>query len=314
MISTLAHFAIADHLEAGPVSTQELAERTGTNERALYRLLRAAASMGVFTELEDGRFAQTPLSETLRSKASPGVRDMALMLRDDWHANAWQELPWAVETGRPPLYKLYGKGLFELLSSEPSRAVNFNNAMTNMSSIDSLAIAEAYDFSGFEHIVDVAGGHGMLLGAILKKTPALRGTLFEMPYVIEGAKNSPHLAPFKDRCDFVAGSFFDSLPPADAYIMKYILHDWDDESSRKILTNCRKTIRPGGKLLVADQVVAGRNEPSVAKIVDLEMLVLPGGKERTAEEWRDLFAASGFRLERIIPTQAMQCIIEGTPV
>src|SRR5579863_3320864 len=257
MISTVAHFAIADHLESGPKSITELAGLTKTNERALYRLLRASASLGVFTELEDGRFAQTALSEPLRSNAKPCVRNMAMMMRDDWHLHAWQELPWVVETGRPASFKLYGKAMFDYLSEDPSRAVNFNNAMTDISS-DSAALVGAYDFSGFDHLVDVAGGHGMLLAAILQQTPKLRGTLFEMPYVIEQAKKAPMLAPFAGRCEFVAGSFLDSVPPANAYVMKHIIHDWDDEKSIKILSNCRKAIRPGGKLLVVDHVLPPR--------------------------------------------------------
>jgi len=314
IISTLAHFAIADHLEDGPKSVQQLADLTKTNPSALYRVLRAAASLGVFAELEDGRFAQTPLSEVLRSKASPCVRNMALMIRDDFHADSWQQLAWVTETGRPASYKLYGKGMFDWLSEVPDRAVNFNNAMTDMSSLDSPAIAGAYDFSGFKDIVDVAGGHGLLLAAILERTPALHGTLLEIPYVVEQAKKSPILVPFAGRCEFASGSFFDSVPAADAYIMKHILHDWDDEKSQKILGNCRKAIRPGGKLLVVDQVIPPGNEPSFGKLMDIEMMVLPGGRERTAEEWRALFTASGFRLERIISTPAMQSIIEGIPV
>jgi hypothetical protein len=312
MISTVAHFAIADHLESGPKTINELAALTKTNQRALYRLLRAAASFGIFIELEDGRFAQTPLSEPLRSNATPCVRNLAMMLRDEFHVNSWQELPWVVETGRPASFKLYGKPMFDYLSEDPSRAVNFNNAMTDMSS-DSAALASAYDFSVFGHLVDMAGGHGMLLAAILEQTPKLRGTLFELPYIIEQAKKAPLLAPFAGRCEFAAGSFLESVPPADAYIMKHIIHDWDDERSIRILSNCRKAIRPGGKLLIADQVLPPRNEPGIGKLMDLEMMVLPGGLERTAEEWRELFTASGFKLERIIPTPALQCLIEGSP-
>ncbi len=311
LISAVAHFAIADHLESGPKSIKELADLTKTNERALYRLLRTAASLGVFTELEDGRFAQTALSEPLRSNAKPCARNLALMMRDEWHLNSWQELPWVVETGRPASFKLYGKGMFDYLSEDPSRAVNFNNAKTDFSS-DSAPLVSAYDFSGFGHIVDVAGGHGMLLAAILEQTPELRGTLFEMPYVIEQAKKAPMLAPFTGRCEFAAGSFLESVPPADAYVLKHIIHDWDDEKSVKILSNCRKAIHPGGKLLVVDQVLPPRNEPSLGKLMDIEMMLLPGGLERTAEEWRVLFAASGFKLERIITTPASNWIIEGS--
>ena len=314
-ISAAAHFGIADHLESGPKSPKELAALTGTQERPLYRLLRANASVGVFTELEDGRFAQTPLSEPLRSNAIPCVRNMAMMLTDDWHIRSWEQLPWCVETGKPASYKLNGMPMFDWMGQHPEKTVNFNNAMTDMSQGDAAAIVQSYDFSRFEHIVDVAGGHGTLLAAILDRATQSRGTLFDMPHVIEGAKKAGILGRFGGRCKLEAGSFFESVPAgADAYIMKYIIHDWYDPECIRILSNCRKGMRPGGRLLVMDQVVPDRNEPGVSKLMDLEMLVLPGGMERTGKEFSELFAASGFRLERILPTPGIQCIIEGVPV
>jgi hypothetical protein len=314
-ISAAAHFGIADHLESGPKSPEELASLTGTQERPLYRLLRANASVGVFTELDDGRFAQTPLSEPLRSNAKPCVRNMAMLMTDDWHIRAWEQFSWCIETGKPASYKLHGTGMFDWMAQHPEKTVNFNNAMTDMSQGDAGAVVQSYDFSRFEHIVDVAGGHGTLLAAILDQAPRLRGTLFDMAHVIEGAKKAGILERFADRCTLEPGSFFDSVTAgADAYIMKFIIHDWYDPECVKILGNCRKGIRPGGRLLVVDQVIPAGNEPAVSKIIDLEMLVLPGGMERSEKEFRELFAASGFRLDRIIPMPALQCIIEGVPV
>jgi hypothetical protein len=238
---------------------------------------------------------------------------MAMMLIDDWHVKVWGELPWSVQTGQPAPLKIYGMRGFEWFTKHPEEAVNFNNAMTDLSQAQAPAIAASYDFSGFQHIIDIAGGFGTLLAAILAQTPGLRGTLFEMPYFIDQVRNSPILAPYADRCEFVGGDFFQSVPAADAYIMKYIIHDWDDEKSRVILSNCRKAIRSGGKLLVVDLVVGPRNQPDLAKLMDLEMLVAPGGRERTEQEFRALFAASGFRLERAIPTPSGQFILEGSP-
>jgi hypothetical protein len=281
----------------------------------LYRLLRANASVGVFTELEDGRFAQTPLSEPLRTNAKPCVRNMAMMLTDDWHVRFWEQLPWCVETGKPASYKLNGMPMFDWMAQNPGKTVNFNNAMTDLSQGDSAAVTQSYDFSVFEHIVDVAGGHGTLLAAILDQAPKLRGTLVEMPHVIEGAKKAGILDRFANRSTLEAVNILESVPAgADAYIMKSIIHDWYDPECIKILSGCRKGIRPGGRLLVVDQVVPAGNEPAMSKIVDLEMLVLPGGMERTEKEFRELFAASGFRLERIVPTPGILCIIEGVPV
>ncbi|HEX5431894.1 MAG TPA: methyltransferase [Bryobacteraceae bacterium] len=314
MISAVAKFGIADHLKSGPRSVEELASVTGTQKRALYRLLRAAAGVGIFAELADGRFEQTPLSDPLRSDANPCVRNMALFLVDEFHMRSWEQLPWCVETGRPGPYKIYGMGAFDWLTKHPEEGVNFNNAMTDMSQSDAPAIASSYDFSQFERIVDVAGGHGTLLAAILEKTPHLRGILLEMPHVAEEARKSPILAAYRDRAEILGGSFFEQVPEADAYIMKHIIHDWDDPEAIKILSNCRKAIRPGGKLLVADKVVPGGNEPSLSKLMDLEMMVMPGGLERTEPEWRELFAASGFRLTNIVTPPGMNCIIEGVPV
>ena len=314
-ISAAAHFGIADHLESGPKSPKELASLTGTQERALYRLLRANASVGVFKELEDGRFEQTPLSEPLRSNAKPCVRNMAMMLADDWHIRSWEQLAWCVETGKPASYKLNGMPMFDWMAQHPEKTINFNNAMTDMSQGDAGAVVQSYNFSRFEHIVDVAGGHGTLLAAILDQAVQSRGTLFDMPHVIEGAMKTGILTRFGNRSTLQAGSFFESVPPdADAYIMKFIIHDWYDPECIKILSNCRKGIRPGGRLLVVDQVVPPRNEPGLVKFMDLEMLVLPGGMERTEQEFRELLAASGFRLERIIPTPGLHCIVEGVPV
>jgi O-methyltransferase domain/Dimerisation domain len=313
-IAAVAKFGIADHLESGPKSARELASLTGTNEQALYRLLRATASLGVFTEREDGRFDQTPLSEPLRSRANPCLRNMAMLFLDDWFTRNWAQLPWSVETGRSASYKVHGKSVWEVFDDSPDQAVNFNNGMTDMSQADSPAIAGAYDFSQFEHVVDIGGGLGLLLASILQSALRLRGTLFEMPYVAKQAQAASILMPYADRCQIEAGSFFESVPiGADAYVMKHIIHDWDDERSTRILSNCRKAIAPGGRLLVIDQVVEPRNQPGFAKIMDLEMLVNPGGLERTEEQWDNLFAASGFRLARIIRTPVSQCVIEGVP-
>jgi hypothetical protein len=313
-IGTVAKFGIADLLESGPKSAKELASLTNTNEGALYRLLRATASLGVFTELEDGRFDQTPLSEPLRSGANPCLRNMAMMSMDDWFTRDWAQLPWCVQTGQSAAYKVFEKSLWEVFRDEPEQAVNFNNAMTDMSQADSPAIAGAYDFSQFEHIVDVGGGLGLLLASVLQSAPSLRGTLFEMPSVAKQASASPILKPFSDRCRIEAGSFLESVTPgADAYLMKHIIHDWDDERAQTILSNCRRAIKPTGKLLVVEQVVEPRNQPGLAKLMDLEMLVNPGGLERSEEQWKNLFAASGFQLSRIIRTPVPQCVIEGIP-
>jgi hypothetical protein len=315
MISALAYFRVADYLAPGPKTVKELAGLTNTQERSLYRLVRAAASFGVFTELEDGRFANTPLSDPLRNDAVPCVRNMALMLLDDFHVNSWANLPWCVENGKPAPYKLYGMHGFEWFAQNPDKTVNFHNAMSDLSQIDSPVIAGSYDFSKFASVMDVAGGLGTLLAAILARTPGLRGTLFEVPPVAEHAKQSPILMADKDRAAILGGSFLDEVPGGcDAYILKHILHDWEDADAIRILRNVHTAMGRGGKLLVIEQVVTPRNEPGMAKIMDLEMMVLPGGRERTEPEWNDLLQASGFRLESVIQTPLPQCIIEAAPI
>jgi len=312
-VSTAAKFAIADHLEHGPKTVKELAEATETMERPLYRLLRACASIGIFAEQPDGRFANTPLSEPLRTNAVPCIRHLAMMLMEDWHQRSWAELPWCVETGQPAPIKIYGMRGFDWFAQNPEEAVVFNQAMRDISQADSPLIASSYDFSGFKTLVDIAGGLGTLLGAILDRTPSLHGIVFEMAHVVDQIQQDNALQKWNGRCVATAGSFFDGVPAADGYIMKHILHDWEDASAIKILSNCRKAILPGGKVLVVDQVVPEGNTFSPSKIMDLEMLVAPGGLERTAKEWEQIFSKSGFKLERIIPTPANQAIIEGLP-
>ena len=315
-ISAAAQLGVADELASGPKTPTEIAAKIDVKPDALYRLMRANAGAGVFRELPDGRFEQTELSEPLRSDAPDSVRAMAMMLLEDWHHASWGQLPWCVKTGKPGSLNVYGKILFDLMQEHPEKGVNFNKAMTQMSVPQAAGIIAAYDFSGFQHIVDIAGGHGYLLAEILKGAPNLRGSLFELPHIVEGARAGEYLPSLGERVGYAPGSFFeDAPPPADAYIMKFIIHDWDDERAGKILNQCRSVIQSGGKLLVADMVVPVGNEPAFSKLIDVEMLVqAPGGKERTEEEFRDLLAASGFKLERVIPTSTPMCIVEAVPV
>jgi hypothetical protein len=312
-ISAASKLGVADQLESGPKTTNELAAQLKVHEDSLYRLLRALAGNGIFHEGAGRMFSQTPLSELLRTNARPGLRYAAVMLLDDWHHKAFQAICESIETGRTAPETVFGMGLFEHLHKNPGEADNFNKGMTDLSSGEAPAVVASYDFSGCEHIVDVGGGMGGLLAAILESAPKLRGTVFDQPSVIEQAEKAPILAPFAGRCQLTGGSFFEGVPAgADAYIMKHIIHDWDDARSTQILVNCRKAMRPKGKVLVVDRVIGAPNQPDPKKYFDLAMLVLPGGRERDEGEWRALFAASGFRLERIIPTPAPHSILEGT--
>jgi hypothetical protein len=312
-VACLAKLGIPDLVEAGPKSAEELAGRIGVNPQTLYRLMRATASVGVLSEGPDGRFSQTPLSGVLRSDANPSLHAWALVCTQNWWVRGWERLEYSVRTGKTALDDVYGKPLWEHFKENPEEASVFNNGMTALSMIDSPAVAEAYSFDGIRTIVDVAGGHGLLLATILARNPQMKGILFDEPHVIEGAKNGP-LQPVMGRCTLASGDMFSSLPAgADAYMMKHIIHDWPDEACVKILRACRKGVKSGGKLLVVDCVIQPGNEFHPGKFLDLAMLLFPGGLERTEKQFRDLFAEAGWRLNRVIPTAAAESIVEGVP-
>jgi hypothetical protein len=312
-VSHLARLGIPDLVDAGPKSADELARETGADPDALYRLMRATAAAGVLAEGSDGKFRQTPTSAVLRSDAVPSVRAMVMVATEEWQLRGCARLDYCVRTGKQAPEAVYGKPIFQYFQENPEIAATFNEAMTNMSTVESPAVAEAYDFSGVDSIVDVGGGHGLLLATILKRNPRMRGTLYDQPHVVEGAKSGP-LTPLLDRCKLAGGDMFSSVPAgADAYIMKYIIHDWPDDKCLKILRACRAGVNDGGKLLVVDNVIKPAGELDWGRVMDLEMLMFPGGRERTELQFRDLLAGAGWRLNRIISTASPLSIVEGVP-
>jgi hypothetical protein len=312
-VSCLAQLGIPDLVEAGPKSAEELARQIGAHPQALHRLMRATASVGVLSEGPDGKFSETAMSAVLRSNASPSLRGLAIMGGREWHARGWSRLEYCARTGEQALDQIYGMPVFEYFKKYPEEAQIFNEAMTGLSTIDSPAVADAYNFDGIRSIVDVGGGHGPLLATIMKKNPHLRGTLYDMPHVVDLATNGP-LHPMMDRCTIESGDMFSSVPTgADVYIMKHIIHDWPDDMCVKILKACRKSVNSDGKLLVVDNVIQPGNDFSPGKFLDLEMLIFPGGCERSEKQFRDLFAAADWQLSRIIRTAASDSIVEGVP-
>jgi hypothetical protein len=312
-VSCLAQLGIPDLLQDGAKSAKELAGEIGANPDALYRLMRATSCVGVLAEGSDGKFSQTPMSAVLCSNARPSLRGLAIMGGRDWHGLGWSRSAYCVRTGKQALDEIYGMPIFQYFSQNPKEAEVFDEAMTCISTIDSPAVADAYSFDGIHSIVDVAGGHGLMLATILERNPHMRGTLYDMPHVVEGAKNGA-LKPVMDRCTLASGDMFSSVPAgADAYIMKHIIHDWPDEACIKILKACRQGLNSGGKLLVVDSVIQPGNDFSPSKFLDVQMLIFPGGRERTEKEFRDLLAAAGWRLNRVIPTVASDSILEGVP-
>jgi hypothetical protein len=316
MIYVAAKLDLAGLLKNGPRSADDLARDTSTHPRSLYRLLRGLASLGVFAEGEARQFSMTPPAEALLDGVPGSQRAMALMTGEE-HYLSWSELLYCVQTGKIGFEKLYGMRPFDFLSTHPEQGAIFDAAMTSVHGKESPAALAAYDFSTIKLLVDVGGGNGSLISATLEKHPALRGILFDLAPVIERSVRNLERAGLSGRCQCMAGSFFESLPPgADAYMLRHIIHDWSDDESVHILRNCRQAIgtNPAGRVLVLETVIPPGNEPMFGKLLDLNMLVIPGGLERTEGEYRELFAAAGFRLSRIVPTETEISVIEGLPV
>lgn len=310
MLFVAAKLGIADHLSEGPRTADELAQATDSHPEALYRLLRALAAVGVFAEDESGSFHLTPLAEPLRTDHPASQRDMVLMMGDE-HYVAWGELLYSVQTGNIAFDKIYGQPVFEYYSEHPDKAQIFDGAMTALNAPETVAMLAAYDFSGIGTLADIGGGNGSLLVEVLKRYPTMRGLLYDQPHVIERAQAHLSAAGVADRCQTVAGNFFESIPAgADAYLLRHIIHDWTDEQSQTILQNCRQAMQPQNRLLIVECVIPPGNDFHFGKLLDLNMLVLPGGKERTAEQFRHLLAESGLQLTQIVTTENEICIIE----
>ncbi|HEX2278303.1 MAG TPA: methyltransferase [Candidatus Tectomicrobia bacterium] len=268
----------------------------------------------MFVETEDGRFALTPLADGLRSKAPVSWRAFAIFCGESWHWRAWGELLHSVHTGQPAFEYAFGTGAFDYFAAHPEAARIFDAAMTSGGSLQNRAVVTAYDFSAGT-TVDVGGGEGALLTTILGAYPSARGLLFDLPHVIEAATNLIAKAGLEARCDVVSGSFFEQVPVGGSiYILKRIIHDWDDGRARVILKNCRTAMSDSGRLLLIEHVLVPGNAPSWTKLLDLEMLVITsGGRERTEEEFRALLDSAGFALQRVIPTASPISIIEAVP-
>ena len=313
-IHAAAVLGIADHLESGPKTVAELAGLVGAHAPSLYRLLRAVASVGIFEEDGQGRFAQTTLGAGLRSGGPGSLRDTAISMLDPGHDRCWDDILHSLRTGEVACDHVFGTGIWDYYRAHPEEARAFNGAMTGLSEMVGGAVVEAYDFAPFGTIVDVAGGQGSLLSQILRASPKARGVIFDAPRVVEGAGPNLEAAGVADRVERVGGDFFESVPTGgDLYTLKWIVHDWDDERSVAILKNCRRAMGPGAKLLLLEAVIPPGNAPMLAKFLDLNMMVITGGKERTEREFADLLAAAGFRLTRVIPTKSPVAVVEAVP-
>lgn len=311
-IYVAAKLKVADLLADGPRTAGVLAIETNTHPKSLYRLLRALASLGIFAEDDEHRFAQTPLSETLRSDSPGSQRPMAIM-RGEWQYQAWGQLLHSVQTGECAFDKVFGSPLFEYMVDNPDRGQLFDEAMTSIHGRETEAMLDVYDFSGIKTLADIGGGNGSLLTAVLERHPAINGILFDQGSVIERATDG--LASLGNRIQLVAGDFIESIPGgADAYLLRHIIHDWNDDESIAILKNCRSAMNDSGRILLVEFVIPAGNAPFVGKWFDLAMMVIPGGMERTEEEYRRLLESAGFALTDIVSTATEISVIEGRPV
>jgi hypothetical protein len=301
-------------MDAEPRPVEEIAGAVGAHAPSLYRVMRALAGMGVFREEEGRRFALTDAGALLKSDVPGTVRYFATMFGDEWTTRAYERFTDVLRTGKDGVTQAYGQHVFDVLADRPEQCATFQAAMTSSSALAGSAITEAYDFSGIKRLADVGGGHGGLLAAILERYPAMQGVLLDRPEIVATVPPS-QVASCQDRIAIEAGSFFERVPEGcDAYIMKHIIHDWGDEQCRTILKLMRDRLPADGRVLVCDMVVSDDPGPTPAKLLDIEMLVVTvGGKERTEDEFRALFASGGLRLNRIVPTARPICVIEALP-
>lgn len=299
-----ASLGVADVFDDRPKAIAQLAAATNTEPRSLYRLLRALSSVGIFTEVSDRCFELTPLAATLKSDSPGSMRYAALAQMGVEHSLGWSNGLHSLRTGEIAFDAAAGMSVWDYYAQHPEEGQAFSQSMTSMGTSIAQAVAETYDFSEFNTIVDIGGAQGSLISAIVRSHPHLNGILFDLPEIIATANVDANIQP-------IAGNFFESVPSGgDAYLMRWIIHDWDDEKSLMILKNCHQAMPDHGKLLLVESLIPLGNDPSPAKFIDIIMLLMVGGRERTEEEYRSLLRASGFELTRVIPTPSMLSIIE----
>jgi hypothetical protein len=315
LISVAAKLGLADQLREGPQTPERLAELVHAEPRALYRLLRALASLGVFAERSDGAFVLTPMAQALRTDAPGSLRSLAILYGEEWLWQAYGGMLHSVQTGEPAFTRAHGQPFYAYLEQHPTAAAHFQDAMSGYSGLEGAAILEAYDFSDATSVVDVGGGEGALMSVLLQGYPQLSGVVFDLAPVVAGARRLLTAAGVAARARTVAGDFLAAVPRGgDIYVLKSVLHNWDDAAAERILRTCRRAMAGTARLLVVERVIPPGNAPAEAKLFDINMLVVVGGQERTEPEYRALFRRAGFDLTRIIPTRSPMSVLEGLPV
>jgi SAM-dependent methyltransferase len=314
-VAAAAELGLADHLSEAPRAVAEVATECGFNELNLYRLMRALATLGVLVEHDGRRFSLSPVGVALRRDSGHPFGVWSIMLGSDFHNLASSGLADGVRTGQSPFRLKHGKTLFDWLLQQPKALQVFNDAMSASGAASAEAAFSAYDFSPFKRIADVGGGHGQFLARVLQSAPGAHGVLFDLPEVVNsGAKNVLEQAGVAARCEVIGGSFFESVPAGcDAYLLKYIIHDWDDERSVKILRNCASALAPNGRVLILDMVVPPNGVTSPVGLIDLETFIMTEGRERTEAEFSHILSKAGLKLNRIVPTPGFLSVIETVP-
>ena len=313
IVTTAARLGLADQLAAGPRAAVELADALGLHAPSLHRMLRSLAGLGVLTEDGAQRFALTALGHALRADA-PGAARATLLAFNGLMARAWDEMPHSLATGKPAFDKVFGMSLFEYIATQPDLAAHFSQAMVGFHGQEPPAVAAAYDFSGFRRVVDVGGATGNMLAAILSRHAGPRGTLFDLPHVVSDAPVLLRANGVADRVDVESGSFFEGVPAGgDGYVLSHVIHDWSEDQCLTILGHCRNAIAPHGRLLIVEMVLPSGDTPHPGKVLDMVMLTIPGGQERTEAEYATLLGKAGFHLNRVVPTASAVSVVEALP-
>lgn len=305
LIYAAAKLGLADRLADGPATGEELAAQTGAVPDRLTRVLRGLATLGIVNHGDDDRFSLTLLGEGLRSDVPGSLQTYALITGDEWYP-AWGDLMYTIMTGEPAFERVFDASMFEYYRSQPEASERFNERMVTATTESARSVAQSYDFSGFQRIVDVGGGRGVLLATLLQEYPHLTGAVFELPHVVAEAEDFLREAGVADRCDVIGGDFFVSVPEgADGYLLSMILHDWEDDDALRILERCRDAMSPGSRLLMLETLLPERVEgPHYAVDLDLLMMVLLGGRERTESQYRALIEQAGLGFVGVIPTNS----------
>lgn len=314
LIHAVSEAGIPDLLGDGFMDYRLLAEKAEVHPGSLYRIMRTLCTVGIFTEAEGGFFGLGKTGELLRTDIPDSQQALAALMWEPFWRQGWDNLPYSLKTGEAAFEHIHGMRLFEYLRQDSRAAELFGRAMSSLTAQETNAILDAYDFSGSGRVVDIGGGQGKLLAAILKKYRSMKGVLFELPMAIEAAKGLID-SDIAERTELVAGDFFNPFPfNGDAFVLKSVIHDWDNEPAIRILRNCRKSINEGGKLVLIERIMPSSNEPSTAMVMDIVMLVNLGGRERTLAEYEGLLSSSDFKPDRVITTNSAMKIIEAIPI